>query len=144
MSNYIPANVVQITLTDNDILVVTLKTNESPERFLNISVGASEGLHIAQMVDGIKSPRPMSNDLLASIANKLGGTFVSSQISNLIASVFHGQVFYKNANGNVLAFDARSSDAIILAMIHDQPIFISTFVLDTMGISCNTTKNDHL
>lgn len=130
---YVEATVVDIVGVDKIGFAVTLASKEDFPKFLNLSIGASEALHIAQILESAEQSRPLTNTLLNNITTALGAEFINSQIEDIVAGVFHAKVFYK-FDGGILEFDARASDAIILAMINNQTILVSNFVLKVLGI----------
>ncbi|HEY6537526.1 MAG TPA: bifunctional nuclease family protein [Candidatus Dormibacteraeota bacterium] len=120
--------------------VVVLKQKDS-ERFLPIWVGMAEANAIALKITGIKPDRPQPHDLMANILNRLDVTVRRVVVSELRDDTFHAQIVGERA-GQEVVFDARSSDAIALAVRVESPIYVVEAVLDEAGVLPDTEAAD--
>ncbi|HEY3233611.1 MAG TPA: bifunctional nuclease family protein [Polyangiaceae bacterium] len=77
--------------------------------------------------------RPLTHDLLDSMVTRLGGQIHSVRVERLDHGVFYGIVVLKT-RGTLVEFDARSSDAVALAVGNGVPIFMAQSVLDQAGM----------
>lgn len=110
-----------------------LLQSEGGENFLPIIVGFFEAQAIFLGLQGIKTSRPMSHDLIVSILASAGTTLDKVCINKLDEGVFYAYLAIKQ-NGKTVQVDARPSDAIALAVRLNTPIFVAGEVLDEVGI----------
>ena len=104
------------------------------ERVLAISIGTSEAAAIAVAMEKIRTPRPMSHDLMATIIRRLQAELMSVVIHDLRDNMFIGQLDLKTAQG-IQEIDCRSSDAVALAIRLGAPIYASESVLEAAAVS---------
>lgn len=108
-------------------------TDAPRERFLPMAIGGTEALSIHLRLERRAFERPLTHDLLEQVLRELGGRVVMVHVHDLKGGTFHGTLFLE-AKGKMLAFDARPSDAIALALGNDVPIFVAKRVLEEAGI----------
>ena len=91
---------------------------------------------VAQSIHGAlggqKSARPLSHDLMHSILTSLDAR-VTRVVVTLQDGIFYGELTVAAAGGTKV-HDARSSDAIALAVHAKAPIVISRQLLDSAGV----------
>ncbi len=95
-------------------------------------IGLFEAKRIDQRVrEEMKSPRPMTHDLLVSVANSLGAEIESVIISDLREQTYFARLRLKR-DGEVIEVDSRPSDAIAVAVTFQPPlpIYVEEEVLD--------------
>jgi bifunctional DNase/RNase len=107
--------------------IIVLKDIAS-DLVLPIWVGVFEANAIALELEKTATPRPMTHDLLRSIARGLGATVTKVVVSDLEDDTFYATI-WMDQGGEPVTLDARPSDAIALALRWDCPIFVSTSVL---------------
>ncbi|MBP1633660.1 MAG: hypothetical protein H6Q10_234 [Acidobacteria bacterium] len=121
--------------------IIVLRDAEG-HRVLPIWVGIFEANAIALRIENIATPRPMTHDLLRNVIEDLNGVVRKIVVSDLKENTFYALI-YVEAGGQMLAIDARPSDAIALALRADAPIFVEEVVLDNAkGIDFSTDKAD--
>ncbi|MGA8108798.1 MAG: bifunctional nuclease family protein [Acidobacteriaceae bacterium] len=112
--------------------VVILKDPNS-EAVLPIWVGLYEANAIALEVEKSTTPRPLTHDLLRNVVQGL-----NAQVQRVVVSELRGDTFYAviwmEQNGEVVAIDARPSDALALALRSDCPIFVAEEVLQAAKV----------
>ena len=96
---------------------------------LPIWVGVYEANAIALEIEKVQTPRPMTHDLLKNVIADLRGRIEKVVVSDLKENTFFALI-YLSVNGEVLAVDARPSDAIALALRAQAPIFVEERVID--------------
>ena len=114
------------------------------ERVLAISIGTSEAAAMAVALEKIRTPRPMSHDLMATLIRRLQAELMSVVIHDLRDDMFIGQLDLKTAQG-IQEIDCRSSDAVALALRLGAPIYASESVLEAAAVSVegdSTTPSD--
>ncbi len=107
--------------------IVVLRTEEGG-RYLPIWIGLFEANAIAMHIEGVRTPRPMTHDLLRDLAQALGAEVTQAVVDNLRENTFHATVYLRTA-GKESRLDARPSDAIALALRAGAPIFVTDDVL---------------
>src|SRR6266550_3484760 len=104
----------------NDQQVIYLKEIDGPRTF-PILIGIFEATSIDRRVKGYESPRPLTHDLLVSVADNLGGEFHSVVINALKDHTYFAQLRIRH-EGELIEIDARPSDAIAVAVTCDPPL----------------------
>lgn len=120
--------------------VVVLKQKDS-ERFLPIWVGMAEANAIALKITGIQPDRPQPHDLIVNMLTQLDVTVRRVVVSELRDDTFHARIIGERAGQEVI-FDARSSDAIAVAVRVESPIYVVEEVLDQAGVLPDTQAED--
>jgi bifunctional DNase/RNase len=129
-SGYTPMTIHEVTRAGGGYAVTLV--NATRERDLVIYIGQTEGMTLNQRIDGERSQRPLTADLLDSVMARLGGKLHHVQVDDLRLNVFHGSL-HVDQNGQRLEIDARPSDAMALAIGAGKPILVSERVLDEAG-----------
>jgi bifunctional DNase/RNase len=96
---------------------------------LPIWVGVFEANAIALQIENVSTPRPMTHDLLKNIIQDLRGRIEKIVVSDLKENTFYALI-YVSVGGELMAVDARPSDAIALALRARAPIFVEERVID--------------
>jgi len=103
-------------------------------RTLPIIIGAFEAQSIAIALEKeIKPPRPLTHDLFKTFANRYSITVKQIIIHKLVDGVFFSSLICEQ-NGTEEIIDARTSDAIALAVRFNAPIYTYTSILDKAGV----------
>jgi len=118
--------------------IVVLKGVDS-DTILPIWVGAYEANAIALEIEKIVPQRPMTHDLLRNFIVETGLRVTRVTISDLRDNTFYALIELVDNNNQILALDARPSDAIALALRLDCAIFVEQNVID---ISASSTKTE--
>ena len=125
--------------------IVILRDKEGA-RTLPIWVGMFEANAIALQIENISTPRPMTHDLLRNVIHDLKATVQKIVVCDLQDSTFYALI-YLVINGEVVAIDARPSDAIALALRTRAPIFVEEAVIDnakTVDVTADKADADRL
>lgn len=96
---------------------------------LPIWIGLPEANAIAMALEGVKTPRPMTHDLLKACVEGLGGVLERVEIWGLLEGTFHARLRLVRADEKV-EIDTRPSDAIALAVRTEAPIWVAQSVLE--------------
>jgi bifunctional DNase/RNase len=104
------------------------------ERHLAIGIGPLELLGIAAALAETPPPRPLTHDLLCSALAACGATVTRALIHRLVDGVFHARLTL-DVRGRPAELDARSSDAIAVAVRVGLPILVEEAVLEQAGIT---------
>jgi len=112
----------------SDMPIVILK-NSAKDKVLPIWVGVFEANAIAQQIEKVESPRPMTHDLLRSAIEQLGGRIERIVITDLRDATFYA-ILHLDLEGKKVEVDARPSDAMALALRCNAPIFVEETVIE--------------
>lgn len=107
--------------------VIVLK-EKSADRLLPIVIGITEASAIKMQLAGLRTPRPMTHDLLKKIIHNLDARVERVVIDKLEQNTFHAKIIIE-LDGKVKTVDARPSDSIALAVRTNSPIFVEEEVL---------------
>jgi uncharacterized protein len=104
------------------------------ERKLPIVIGAFEAQSIAIALEKeIKPPRPLTHDLFKNFADRFDIQVKQVIIHKLVDGVFYSSIICERDKIEEI-IDARTSDAIALALRFSAPIFTYKNILDKAGI----------
>ena len=101
------------------------------KRRLPIIVGQFEAQAIAFELEGVKSARPLTHDLIKNIIEDFGYSIERITINDLKDSTFYARI--KLDSDEIDEIDARPSDAIALALKCSAPIFVAKFIMKEVG-----------
>ena len=99
-----------------------LAQTDGPYR-IPVVVGAAEAQSIAIKMEGIVPPRPMTHDLFTSLTMAYGIELKDVFIHKFEDGIFSSELTFVNTAGEEVVLDARTSDAIAIAMRTHAPIF---------------------
>jgi hypothetical protein len=108
--------------------IVILKDRGTTQA-LPIWIGYFEANAIALEIEKVKTPRPMTHDLMADLIARLGGRLSRVVVHDLQENTFLAAIVLER-DGNDILVDSRPSDAIALALRTGSPIFVTREVLD--------------
>ena len=127
---------MQIEMTIKGLMVdpitnmpIIILRDKDGQRVLPIWVGVFEANAIALQIENVATPRPMTHDLLKNVIQDLRGRIEKIVVSDLKENTFYALI-YLTVGGEVMAVDARPSDAIALALRARAPIFVEEKVID--------------
>jgi hypothetical protein len=107
------------------------------DRKLPIVIGAFEAQSIAIALEKeIKPPRPLTHDLFKNFADRFDIVVKQVIIHKLVDGVFYSSIICERDKIEEI-IDARTSDAIALALRFNAPIFTYKNILDKAGIYLN-------
>ncbi len=107
-----------------------------------VVVGATEAQSIAIKMEGIIPPRPMTHDLFASLAQAYGVVLKDVFIHKFEDGIFSSELTFEDKNGVEVKLDARTSDAIAIAMRTHTPIFTTPEILEETGFIMEIKEAD--
>jgi bifunctional DNase/RNase len=103
------------------------------DRRLPIIIGGVEAQAIAIQVENIRPARPLTHDLFKNVCDQLDIKLKEVVINDLVEGIFHAKLVL-DQNGTEVEIDARSSDAIALALRFECPIHTYEFILAAAGL----------
>jgi hypothetical protein len=119
-------------------------SEEDGERKLPIVIGAFEAQSIAIALEkDIRPPRPLTHDLFKNVFDSFNVVVKQVIIHKLVDGVFYASLICEN-NDKEEIIDARTSDAIALALRFSAPIFTYKNILEKAGVILRNDldKND--
>jgi bifunctional DNase/RNase len=105
----------------------------SGRRRLPIIIGSFEAQAIAIEIEKMTPSRPLTHDLFKSFGQAYHITVQEIIIYNLVDGIFYSKLICSDGK-KVVEIDARTSDAIAVAVRFDCPIYTYEFILSTAGI----------
>lgn len=112
-------------------------------RKLPVVIGAFEAQAIAIEIEKIVPVRPMTHDLFKTFAESF-----EIQVKEVVIHRLHEGIFYANIictrNGETEEVDARTSDAIAVALRFNCPIFTYENILQEAGIILSDLESEEL
>lgn len=124
---------ISYSQTQNGAYALILN-EEGGDRKLPIVIGAFEAQSIAIALEKeIKPPRPLTHDLFKNFADHFEIVIKQVIIHKLVDGVFYSSIICERDTIEEI-LDARTSDAIALAIRFNAPIFTYRNILDKAGI----------
>ena len=112
-------------------------SEENGKRKLPIVIGAFEAQSIAIALEkDIRPPRPLTHDLFKNFSDRFSIVVKQVIIHKLVDGVFYSSLICENNNKEEI-IDARTSDAIALALRFSAPIFTYKNILEKAGVKLN-------
>lgn len=133
--NLIPLTIKGISYSQTQSGAYALVLSEvNGVRTLPIIIGAFEAQSIAIALEKeIRPPRPLTHDLFKTYSDRYGIRVKKVIIHKLIDGVFFSSLISER-EGVEEVIDARTSDAIALAVRFDAPIYTYETILDKAGV----------
>lgn len=130
LSQLIPVSFEKIMQT-RSYTVVVLKANETRFAiYTDPAIGKTLQLHMT----GTAKARPLTHDLLSMILQGLNVTIRQIVINDLQDTIYYARIFLEQEGddgiNHIVEIDARPSDCITLALIHNAPVFCTPEVLE--------------
>lgn len=108
-------------------------SEENGTRRIPIIIGGFEAQAIAIQLEDLTPPRPLTHDLFLNFAKSFGIELLEVSIYKLEEGVFYSNLLCFDGDKEI-TIDARTSDAIALALRFKCPIFTSDDIINKAGI----------
>lgn len=102
-------------------------------RKLPVMIGPFEAQAISLAKRNIQFERPVTHDLFKNFAKAYGTTLKYAKIENIFEGTFYSRLVFTDGE-HEKEIDARTSDAVAIAMRCDAPIYIEDELLNTLCI----------
>lgn len=102
-------------------------------RRLPIIIGSFEAQAIAIEIEKMTPSRPLTHDLFKNFAQSFNITIQEIIIYNLVDGIFYAKLLCSDGKKSI-EIDARTSDAIAMAVRFDCAIYTYEFILSSAGI----------
>lgn len=106
---------------------------EDGKRRLPIVIGGFEAQSIAVAIENMTPNRPLTHDLFKNSLDAFDIEIKEVVINNLLDGIFYAQLVC-HQDGKTISIDARTSDAISMAVRYGCPIYTYDFIMDTAGV----------
>jgi bifunctional DNase/RNase len=127
------------TQTGAYALVLAEKTGV---RRLPVIIGGFEAQAIAIEMEGMTPSRPLTHDLFKSFADTFNLNVNEVIIYNLVEGIFYARMICQRlGERETFEIDARTSDAVALAVRFKAPIYTYEFILSSAGIILDEDEN---
>lgn len=122
---------------DNAYVLILIE--EDGERRIPIIIGGAEAQAIAIQLENLKAPRPLTHDLFLNFANAFDVKITEVIIYKLQEGIFYSKIVCEKGDLSI-EIDARTSDAVALAVRFNCPIFTNSDVIARAGIVLDLEK----
>lgn len=102
-------------------------------RRLPIIIGGFEAQAIAIELENMTPSRPLTHDLFKNFSDEFNIALKEVLIYNLVEGIFYSKLICEQ-NGETHEIDARTSDAIALAVRFKCPVYTYASIMDSAGI----------
>ena len=116
----------------NETFMVFLK-GEKDKRIVAITIGRNEGQALVLAVKQIPPPRPLTHNLLRDFLEKIKAKVHRLVIHSMKDGIFHAYLLVDTSD-QVFHLQCRSNDGIILAILMEVPIYLSSDVMEEVGL----------
>jgi len=119
-----------ITETRDEQVIMLREVNGS--RSFPIVIGNYEAITLNRKLNNVKTPRPLTHDLIENVLKGLNAALTKVVISQIKNNTFYAKLVLQQ-NGREIEIDSRPSDAIILATLLKSPIYVNEDVLEKLS-----------
>jgi bifunctional DNase/RNase len=124
----IRVDLAKIIITETVEQQIIILKERDGERSFPIVIGIAEAFAIDRRLKGIRTPRPLTHELLSTVIEELGGEIERIVINDIKEHTFYAQLLIRQ-NGRMVEIDSRPSDAIALGVANEIPIYVEEKVL---------------
>ena len=108
-------------------------------RRLPIIIDGYQARAIALEMEDIKPNRPMTHDLIVTIAQTFGIKLLEVRITDLKEGIFYAHLIFEQ-DGEVFEIDSRTSDAVAVGVRFKVPVYTYENVLSVAGIEVKESE----
>jgi bifunctional DNase/RNase len=112
---------------------VLVLSEKKGNKKIPLIIKPTEAQRIALDLEGIKSPRPLTHDLVKSVTDAFGIDVQEVFIYSLAEGIFYTKIIASNGIEEV-EIECTGGDGIALSVIYKCPIYVTTEILDSVGI----------
>lgn len=134
MNGEIQINVVGLVYNQSVAGTYALILHEAEgNRRFSVMIGEPEAQSIALKLNNRKSPRPLTHDLILTLLSVFGANIEKVVIYEMVNDVFYSELHLRK-NDMSMIVDARTSDAIALAVRSECKVYIKADIMDVVGM----------
>ncbi|MEN8154921.1 MAG: bifunctional nuclease family protein [Acidobacteriota bacterium] len=134
MSEQIEVHLMGLILDPVSKMPVMLLKPENLDKIIPIWIGISEANSITIELEKIKSPRPMTHDLINSLIEEFHFKVDKVIINEILDNTYYAELHIGNGVDSKI-LDCRPSDAVAIALKSEAKIFISDQVYQNFDVS---------
>jgi len=113
---------------------IAVVSEQDGTRKIPIIIKPMDAQVIALKIEGMKSPRPTTQDLMLDILNAYNVDVFKFIVYDILEGVFYSKMFCVDTDGNECQFECTTGDALALSMVFDAPLYVNESVLEYAGI----------
>lgn len=125
---------------ESGVYAVILEEMEGLKRRIPIIIGYPEAQAIECKLQEVVTPRPLTHDLIKNLMDTFDLRLACVEIHKHPNGVFAADLIMEGPDGDLRRIDARSSDAIAIAIRTGSPIYTSADVLEESGFIPHESK----
>ena len=133
-TGFVPMRVSKVTAlgraVGDDVSYYVVLDEPGGDRHLVIAIGQEQALDLAFTLDGKEFPRPRTYQFMAALIHALGGRVREVRLDRVVGGAYAAMVEVEDAAGAAQGVDARSSDALNLAVLLGVPVLVGPETLD--------------
>lgn len=108
-------------------------------RKLPVIIKPAEAQHIAMKLENIKSPRPLTHDLIKSMSDAFQIDIQEVHVYALLEGIFYTKFVASNGIDEI-DFDCSIGDGMALALTYKCPIWVNQDIIDSVGIEVSAAE----
>ena len=111
---------------------------------LEILISTKDAKQISLAKEGVNLPRPSTHDLLLDIVNSFNIKLKKIIITDYKGSTYYAKLVLYNTNLGEIVIDSRPSDAIVLSLKSNSPLYINKNLLsDSLNPKISPSEEVH-
>ena len=142
----IPLEIIGLSYSSTHTGAYALVLGEKDgKRRLPIIIGGFEAQSIAVQLENMAPKRPLTHDLFKTFADEFGIGISEVIVYNLVEGIFYAKLVCTDGEDSI-EIDARTSDAVAIAVRFNCPIYTYDFILSSAGITLEESaqQEEHL
>jgi hypothetical protein len=143
MENRVKLSVMGISYSpmQNGAFALLLAVDGDSKVRIPVVIGGAEAQSIAIKLERVRTPRPLTHDLFCSFAHAFGVRLKEVFIYRFEDGIYSSELTFTDGS-RTIGLDARTSDAIAIAMRADAPIYTTQAIVDETGIELEEVEPD--
>ena len=143
MENRVKLRVMGISYSpmQNGAFALLLAVEGDSKIRIPVVIGGAEAQSIAIRLERVTPPRPLTHDLFCSFAHAFGVKLIEVFIYKFEDGIYSSELTFSDGL-RAISLDARTSDAIAIAMRAEAPIYTTQAIVDETGIELEEVEID--
>ncbi|MDR1757375.1 MAG: bifunctional nuclease family protein [Bacteroidales bacterium] len=125
---------IKDTHPSKEACLLVLKEKDG-DRGLLVWIGTHEAMSICMALAGEKASRPSPYDIFKYLADRCGCLFSHVNIYSFSDGIYYTRISINKIDASSFEIETRLSDAIILALLYQAPVYMPKVLFDHLGIS---------
>jgi bifunctional DNase/RNase len=122
----------RVIINENSDSHIVFFKEVGSERKFPFVLGIFEASSITRVLEGTKTPRPLTHDAWLSSIVALGGRVEQSVINRLEEHTYYAEIHIRIGE-KLVRLDVRPSDAVIIALKAEVPILVNSEILERVA-----------